>query len=663
MELSHRTRLPLTLFALVALLVALLLCIGCDTGDDDDDDDQLDTPPSIIAACDLADTWIETWEPAQLGWSWDTGILMMGLWELGEYSGEQRYNDYVRTWLDSWIERGYTISWSDHCPPGLLALRLYRQTGEQQYRKVVDDVRQYIFERADRTPDGGLNHMASISGNQLWVDTLFMVTPFLLELGELDQDAAAYDEAALQITIFQGRLQDPDSGLFRHAYDADDDVLMPAEPLFWGRGNGWALVAMSNALNKLPSDHVSRPQIAQAYARQLAAVLPLVEADQGRWHTVLNAPESYLETSISALFAWGIYLGIAADAADPALTGEADAALQGALDQVLVDEADDTLLLGTSFGTSPGDLAHYQEVLKGENVAYGIGIYLLATIERARSAPSSDLEPPRGTDEQYVHPPAESAGNEIWGTFYIARGRFDHALESYAAALEQDPSQGEAALGSATVLIVRAALDLLEQYNLYASGQIELSEMLTFIRSDLEDELGAAGTLLSLVEDDSALQWNIERLLMLGAGGSTALGACEIDAGDALLLHAASELLIGAGYFGHLMPSSQLDAGDEKSIGLGLDHLLDGLDLLLLSIDSIMAETDDQSDDLIPQNLLMLQGEFGLPGILPPTPIDELLADLGSVGDWLAGKPMPDTLVRWIKIIKTALELIRSIFP
>ncbi|UKI35437.1 MAG: glycoside hydrolase family 88 protein [Clostridiales bacterium] len=54
---------------------------------------------------------------------------------------------------------------------------LYKETGDERYRKAID----YIYEKVPewgRNSKGGFWHM-SVTPNQMWLDSLYMIGPFL----------------------------------------------------------------------------------------------------------------------------------------------------------------------------------------------------------------------------------------------------------------------------------------------------------------------------------------------------------------------------------------------------------------------------------------------------------------------------------------------------
>jgi hypothetical protein len=91
------------------------------------------------------------------------------------------------------------------------------------------------------------------------------------------------------------RLFDPEKGLYDHAWFANTD---PDPRFYWGRGAGWALMAMAELLSVMPEDHPDRPAVLAQYRRAVQGVAA-VQGSQGFWHQLLDKVDSYLETSTS----------------------------------------------------------------------------------------------------------------------------------------------------------------------------------------------------------------------------------------------------------------------------------------------------------------------------------------------------------------------------
>ena len=650
-----------------------------DDDDDDDNDDDDDDDPAVAAAVALADTWLDTYEPETMGWSWDSGVLMLGLWELANLTDDSTYRDYVRDWLDHHIAVGYTIAYNDHVPPARLALRLYQETGEVAYRDAVDAAKAYLFQQAERLPDGALVHMGWTSPRQIWVDSVYMVAPFLVEAGLLDADEACIADAMTQFRVFAEHLQDPATGLYRHRYDARDDAVTPVQPDFWGRGNAWVVAASGTALLRLPNTTEGWTGILSRHDEQTAAMAQRL-ADANRWHTIMNRPATYLETSVGPLFAYGVYQTASATSVSDAILAAADRALAGALDQIVIDDGGDTLLLGTSYGTAPSTWEMYQEVLKGEQVNYGVGAVLLAVTARAAAGRTEPLPAPRATDETYIAPPVDD-DDVAWGYFYLARGDFRSGLTSFDAALAVDDSDAGANIGVGLVETIRFAMGVLAGIDAWYVEEISLLDLVGQLLGDGRATGESLAGRMMIVADDTGFSRLIQRLVLTEQGGSTAVGAVEVDLGEAYLLQAVAHLLVGAAdvadglglaaaldvvhaaspwraFLHQLRHGQKLDPA---SIGRGLDSLIATCDSLTAMIESIDAETDDQSDDLLPKNLIYLEGDFGVPGVLLPTPLDELLGF--DPRELFGDDPLPQALLDLIDDVRGALSLVRSFLP
>jgi len=628
----------------------------------------------IDVARDLADTWISTYSPEDASWSWDSGVLMLGIWELYLQTGEKKYRDYVRDWLDYHIKKGYVIAFNDHVLPALVALKLWQKTGEYEYFKVVQDARDYIFLKASRTNDGGINHMGWISGNQLWVDTLFMITPFLMELGSATNDSQCFDEAVKQFEVFSNHLRDADTGLYRHMYDADTGEVMPPVADYWGRGNAWVVAASGIALGFLPEEHDGYEGILSRFIQQANSMGNLLDSS-GRWHTIMNRPDTYLETSAGLITAYGIYKAAQAGLADEDILQIADKAFAGGMNQIVVDKNEGTLLLGTSYGTSPSTWEMYQYVLKGEQVSYGVGAFILAAVARAEHGIDSKVE--RGsTDETYIEQPSSDDPVE-WGYFYLARGNLSKSHEKFEKAIEFNQSNTQALFGSSLVETIDFALDALDLYNRYSVGSAYLYELLSFIGSDAREFGKRLSDRMKVVEQDFTFVRAPERIV-ISTGGSTAVGAVELDLGEAYFLDAIGLLLWGAGdmvsalsassdsqvfdsfvTIGTIRASEKLDS---ETAAEALDHIAAALGVLADGIAEIDSEPDNQSDDLLPANFFRLEGTFHIPGILLPTPVEDVWAMFGINPRELFGDgPMPQAIIDWLLNMKELVELLRDL--
>lgn len=318
--------------------------------------------------------------PEALNWNWEEAVMMLAIAEMYRVTGEQSYQDYYKAWMDFHMEEGYEMLSSDSCAPAAIALRLYEQTGEEKYRGVVEDALHYLYEVALRTEEGGINHLGTTDyfGITLWVDSLFMFGNVLIGWGELEDDKAALDEYSFQFSVFSDLLQ-KEGGFFKHAYQWKGNQ---DEGIFWGRGNGWVLAAGSEYLRVLRNRGERDETVEQAFYRLSEAAIQSQDTASGLWWTVLNKPEeSYLETSASALFAFGLARGYRYGYFEEDVVETVENAVKGVLSKITRDEEGRPVVQGVSDPTTAGTFEYYANLGTTDDITYGLGAVLFMLIE------------------------------------------------------------------------------------------------------------------------------------------------------------------------------------------------------------------------------------------------------------------------------------------
>ena len=332
---------------------------------------------SVALATDIAHRFIDEHPPTELEWNWEEGVLMYGMTELYRVTGDPAVRDYYKAWIDHHIAEGYAIVWSDSCPPALAAIALYIETGDEQYADVAREVLSYLAEVALRTPEGGISHLGALNLASIWLDSLFMFGMVLNRWGELTDDRDALDEMGGQLDIFGTVLQD-DSGLLVHSHgwplEFDTDI-------FWGRGNSWVTIASADYLRVRGLRHESDDRVQDILQRQIDGALASQDPSGG-WWSIMNRPgEIYLETSATALLAYGMARAYRYGFAGDEVRAPIDAALAYIGTQIQLDGDDRPFVTGISGPTTVGTFDDYANVPLEDDLTYGVGGVILALIE------------------------------------------------------------------------------------------------------------------------------------------------------------------------------------------------------------------------------------------------------------------------------------------
>ena len=174
---------------------------------------------------------------------------------------------------------------------GAVPLEIYIQNREQKYLDLGKQIADKQWE--EPTPEG------LTAQTRFWIDDMYMITIVQVQAYRATGDAKYLDRAALEMSDYLDKLQQP-NGLFYHAPDV---------PFFWGRGDGWVAAGMAELLRSLPANHPQRARIADGYKKMMASLLKFQGKD-GMWRQLLDHPESWPETSCTAMFTFAMITGV-----------------------------------------------------------------------------------------------------------------------------------------------------------------------------------------------------------------------------------------------------------------------------------------------------------------------------------------------------------------
>lgn len=244
-----------------------------------------------------------------------------------------------------------------------------------QLRPWIDNYLHWISEKQFRLPDGTLARNRP-HHDTLWLDDLYMSVPALAQMAALTGESRYFDDACRQILQFSQRMFVKEAGLYRHGWV---QAMQPYHPNFyWGRANGWAVVAMAELLSVLPESHGSYQAVLNQFQAHVAG-LAAYQSNHGTWHQLLDRPETYLETSASAMYCYAIARGINRGWLHRLTYGPMVAlAWNGIAQQVNARGQVENTCVGTGMGFDP---AFYFHRPVSVYAAHGYGPVLLAGAE------------------------------------------------------------------------------------------------------------------------------------------------------------------------------------------------------------------------------------------------------------------------------------------
>ena len=256
-------------------------------------------------------------------WHYEPGVALLALKQLWQETGEQEIYAFIKRNIDEFVGPDGSIRTYrpeeynlDQINEGKLLFFLYETTGDERYKKAASLLREQLRTHP-RTEEGGFWHK-QIYPYQMWLDGIYMASPFYAEFAARFDEPAGFEDVAHQIIAIEGHTRDPDTGLLYHAWDECKyqkwaDPHTGCSPHFWGRALGWYAMAIVDVLDYLPEDHARRAQIVSIFRSTMSAVAQVQDPASGVWYQVLDRgdrPGNYLESSASCMFVYAIAKGI-----------------------------------------------------------------------------------------------------------------------------------------------------------------------------------------------------------------------------------------------------------------------------------------------------------------------------------------------------------------
>ena len=335
-------------------------------------------------------------------WTYEHGLVLKGIERVWAKTHKKDYLDFIQQNIDHFVaDDGSIRTYSpdnynlDNILPGRMLLFLYKNTGNEKYRKAAALLREQL-KTHPRTSDGGFWHK-KIYPSQMWLDGLFMAEPFYAEYAATFHEDADFDDIAKQFILMERHSRDDKTGLLYHGWDESRkqrwaDPTTGRSPNFWARAMGWYAMALVETLDYFPNKHPQRAELIAILNRLAPAIAKYQEPSSGLWYQVMDkAAEkgNYLESSAACMFVYALAKGVRKGYLPKNYLKTASDGYRGILKQfVKSDTAGRFNLEGTvavaGLGGNPyrdGSYEYYVGEKVVTNDPKGIGAFLLAATE------------------------------------------------------------------------------------------------------------------------------------------------------------------------------------------------------------------------------------------------------------------------------------------
>ncbi len=324
------------------------------------------------------------------------GVFLSGMERIYHITEDRKYFEYIKGWVDSVVTADGEIVPSDNpwCSlktldyrqAGILLFNLYRETGDERYKKVITTLTESLKSYPVNS-QGGFWHFAD-APNEMWLDGLYMVSPLMAMYAAEFGKTEFFDMAVNQIIVMYSNMIDED-GLLHHGWDetkqaqwADQETGLSHE--VWGRACGWFVVAISDILDELPKNHDKRNEIIDILRKTIANIAKYQDKS-GRWYQIINKgnlADNWLENSCTCLYLYTIakcmHRGYLSDEYMSCL----EKGFYGVINSL--QEDGNGLILGeicSGIGIEDGSYAHYINWPVIQNDLHGTGAFVLMCSE------------------------------------------------------------------------------------------------------------------------------------------------------------------------------------------------------------------------------------------------------------------------------------------
>lgn len=351
------------------------------------------------------ESWQLDFQP-QLKWDYCHGLELQAMLDVYDAYGDTKIYDYALAYADTMILADGSIKTYklheyniDRLNSGKFLFLLYEQSKDQKIKKAIDLLRSQL-DTHPRNEDGGFWHK-KIYPNQMWLDGIYMASPFYAEYAFRNNRPQDYADVVNQFITCARHTYDPKNGLYRHACDVSRkqrwaDPVTGQSAHSWGRAMGWYAMAFVDALDFIPKHEAGRDSMMVILNNIATQVKKLQDPKTGLWYQVLDKSGekgNYLESSCSTMFTYALFKAVRMGYIDKSYLDVALKGYKGILDNFIEVDKDGVVTLtkacavaglGGEKNYRSGDYTYYINETIRSNDPKAVGPFIMASLEYER---------------------------------------------------------------------------------------------------------------------------------------------------------------------------------------------------------------------------------------------------------------------------------------
>ena len=347
------------------------------------------------------EAWSVDYNPKP-AWNYTQGLIAQSMVEVWKATGNKAYFNYAKMYADELIgEKGDILGYKmeehnmDCLNSGKFLFDLFSVTKEEKYRLAILLLREQI-KTQPRTSEGGFWHKQRYP-NQMWLDGIYMGSPFYAQYAMIFQDPKLFEDVVGQFVVVNKHTYDKKTGLNYHGWDESkqqqwSNPKTGCSPNFWGRAEGWYVMALVDVLDFLPADQTGRSQILSILKQVAEGIKKYQDPKTGLWYQVLDQggrEGNYLEATASSMFTYALLKAVRKGYLGKDFKAVALKAYSGILKNLINYNNDGTISLTkccavAGLGGNPYRSGSYEYYIKEpvrDNDPKGVGPFILASLE------------------------------------------------------------------------------------------------------------------------------------------------------------------------------------------------------------------------------------------------------------------------------------------